>query len=110
MIINNENYEYYEICEVNDFPAEGRMLIELDDTIILILKQENKFCAISGQCSHDACSLFEGDVEENSVVCPCHGARFNILDGKVLSLPATKPIQTFPVRISGQILEIGLKK
>src|SRR2546429_7356192 len=44
-------------------------------------------------CSHEDCSLAEGELVKTAVVCPCHFAEFDIRNGAVLAPPATVPIK-----------------
>ena len=59
--------------------------------------------AIEDRCSHDDGALCEGDwdPEEGVVVCPRHGASFDLRTGDALTLPAFEPVATFPVRVEG---------
>jgi len=87
-------------------PAEEKNLIE-DGMIALtvsgkgisIAKAEGIIFAFDDTCTHAQCSLSEGVLEERVVECPCHGSRFNIESGDVLSLPATLPINTYPTKV-----------
>ncbi|MDQ5809986.1 MAG: Rieske (2Fe-2S) protein [Actinomycetota bacterium] len=53
------------------------------------------------------CSLAEGDLEETTVICPCHGAEFDVRSGAVLQGPARKPLATYETRVEGGNLEVG---
>jgi 3-phenylpropionate/trans-cinnamate dioxygenase ferredoxin subunit len=64
--------------------------------------------AIADVCSHDDGPLGDGDLEGMEVVCPRHGARFDVRDGKVTSLPAAIDIPAYPVRVVDGQIEIGL--
>ena len=56
--------------------------------------------AIEDRCSHDDGPLCEGDwdADEGVVVCPRHGANFDIRSGAALTLPAFQPVSTYQVR------------
>jgi 3-phenylpropionate/trans-cinnamate dioxygenase ferredoxin subunit len=63
--------------------------------------------AIEDRCSHDDGPLCEGefDADDAVVICPRHGARFDIRSGRPLTLPATEPVATYPVFVrDGQIV------
>jgi nitrite reductase/ring-hydroxylating ferredoxin subunit len=53
-----------------------------------------------------ACSLAEGDLEETTVICPCHGSEFDVTSGVVLQGPARKPLATYQTRVEGSNLEV----
>lgn len=49
-------------------------------------------------CTHQQCSLAEGDLEDTVVECPCHGSRFDITTGQAVNGPAMDPVDVFEVR------------
>jgi 3-phenylpropionate/trans-cinnamate dioxygenase ferredoxin component len=57
-------------------------------------------------CMHMACSLAEGDLEETTVICPCHGSGFDVRNGEVLRGPARKPVETYETRVQVGSLEV----
>ena len=52
------------------------------------------------------CSLAEGDLEETTVICPCHGSEFDVSSGEVLQGPAREPVETYETRVEGGNLEV----
>jgi 3-phenylpropionate/trans-cinnamate dioxygenase ferredoxin subunit len=66
--------------------------------------------AIEDRCSHDDGPLCEGDwdPDDGVVICPRHGANFDVRTGAALTLPAFEPVSTFPVRVSGDTIEVDL--
>jgi 3-phenylpropionate/trans-cinnamate dioxygenase ferredoxin subunit len=68
------------------------------------------FYALEDRCSHDDGPLCEGeyDVEAGVVVCPRHGARFDIRSGRPLTLPAVETVATYPVSVRGGIVVVDL--
>ena len=52
--------------------------------------------------------LFEGEIEGFEVVCPRHGARFDIQTGKVTALPAVEDIPAYPVQVVDGQIEVGI--
>jgi nitrite reductase/ring-hydroxylating ferredoxin subunit len=45
--------------------------------------------------------LDEGDVEDGQIICPRHGARFDLATGEARRMPAVAPVRTFPVKVEG---------
>ena len=66
--------------------------------------------ALEDRCSHDDGPLCEGEWEQERcvVVCPRHGAEFDIRTGVPLTLPAVVGVRTFPVRVDGGIVTVEL--
>jgi nitrite reductase/ring-hydroxylating ferredoxin subunit len=69
-----------------------------DDTPVMLLRRGETYSALHDRCSHRGCSLSEGRVEGDAIVCGCHGSRFALDDGSVLQGPATAPQPAFEVR------------
>ena len=65
---------------------------------------DGSFLALSRTCTHLGCSV-PWDEEKNQFVCPCHGSTFS-LDGEVLTAPAPRPLDYYPVRIENGIIKV----
>ena len=81
-------------------------LIEIDGTRIAVANVDGIFYAFDDACTHEQCSLAEGDLEGAKVICACHGAEFDVRTGEVLAPPATAPLRVYPVRVSDDALHI----
>jgi 3-phenylpropionate/trans-cinnamate dioxygenase ferredoxin subunit len=67
-----------------------------------------EFHAVDAICSHAHAYLDEGgvDAEERTIECPRHGSTFDLATGRALTLPATAPVQVFPVTVRDDELHI----
>ena len=80
--------------------AEGRPTrVVVDDTPVLLLRAGERIFAIHDRCSHRGCSLSDGEVEGEEIVCACHGSRFDLRNGAVRGGPATSAQPSFQVRV-----------
>src|SRR3954451_5096473 len=87
--------------------AEGRPTrVVVDETPVLMLREADRFYAIHDRCSHRGCSLSDGEVDGDDIVCACHGSRFDKRDGSVQRGPATVPQPAFQTRINGERVEV----
>ena len=57
--------------------------------------------AIEAVCTHDGGELDQGELDGCRIMCPRHGAYFDVTTGAALTLPAIVPVETFPVRVEG---------
>jgi len=64
---------------------------------IAVARVEGQLYAVQDLCSHDDGPLGAGELDGYAIVCPRHGARFDVRTGAVLRMPAIMPIRTFPV-------------
>jgi len=102
-----QQLEYYEICAIEELPSGERMFIEVGDEKIVLFNIIGNVYAIGDVCTHDGGPLGEGDLDGFEVICPRHGARFDIRNGKAVRLPAIEPTPSYPVRIVSGMIEIG---
>lgn len=68
-----------------------------------------KVFAFSNLCTHKECRLSEGIIEDDSVVCYCHGSAFDLGSGRPLNLPAKKPLEIFDAVVEGDDLYVEIQ-
>lgn len=64
--------------------------------------------AIDDVCTHDGGPLDQGQLNGHEIECPRHGARFDVVTGRALCLPAVRPVRTYPVRLEGGMVEVDV--
>jgi nitrite reductase/ring-hydroxylating ferredoxin subunit len=62
--------------------------------------------AFDDLCTHQQCSLAEGELDETTVECPCHGSRFDITTGEAVHGPAGDPVDIYEVREEDGALQV----
>ena len=91
--------DFEEIASIDDFQDADRLEVFVEDTPVLLIRVGDQYFAIEDVCTHDGQPLTDGCIEEGAIVCPRHGARFDLQTGKALCMPATKPVRTFEVEV-----------
>lgn len=91
--------DFEEIASIDEFGTLDRLEVFIDDTPALLIRLNDQYLAIEDVCTHDGQPLTAGCIEDGAIICPRHGARFDLLTGKALCMPATKPIQTFEIEV-----------
>lgn len=110
MAIDLPENEYYPIGSVSDLPAGERLFLEIIGEQIVLFNVGGSFYALRDSCTHDQGPLGDGDLEGYEIVCPRHGARFDIRTGKALCLPAVVETPAYPVRVISEEIQIGIPK
>ena len=82
--------DFEEIASVDEFDLADRIEVFLEDTPILLIQVNDQYFAIEDVCTHDGQPLTDGSIEEGEIVCPRHGARFDISTGKLIKKWASK--------------------
>ncbi|MCX7975444.1 MAG: non-heme iron oxygenase ferredoxin subunit [Bellilinea sp.] len=106
--IDLTDYSFYTVAKVEDLPPGERLFVEIGDVSIVVFNIAGKYFAIGDICTHDDGPLGDGELDGHQIICPRHGARFDVRNGKVLSLPAVVDIPTYPVRITEDDIEVGV--
>jgi 3-phenylpropionate/trans-cinnamate dioxygenase ferredoxin subunit len=89
-----------------DLPEGQPLRVEIGDRAVSVVRIGDDVYAIGDRCSHQDVSLSEGDVDcdERTLECWKHGSAFSLETGEPTSLPATKPVPVYEVRVvDGQI-------
>ncbi len=102
--------DYVEIAPASDLSSGERLFVEVADKPIVIFNIAGQFFAIGDVCTHDEGPLGDGDLEGYNIVCPRHGAEFDIRSGKVMQMPAVVDIPAYPVQVRDGNIFIGILK
>ena len=101
-------YHFYRLTKVEDLPPGERLYLEIDEKPIVIFNIGGQLFAIGDVCTHDGGPLGDGALEGYVVICPRHGARFDVRTGEALTLPAVEDTPSYPVQIVDGMIEVGI--
>ncbi|MBW8010525.1 MAG: non-heme iron oxygenase ferredoxin subunit [Chloroflexi bacterium] len=102
--------DFVGVAREDEIANGERLFVEVDEFNIVVFNIAGKLFAIGDVCSHDNGPVGDGELEDHEVICPRHGAHFDVRDGKVLSFPAVVDIPAYPIRIIDGQVEVGLPK
>lgn len=100
--------QFVKVATTADLPPGTSLCVTVDGHKIALFNLDGEYFAIDDTCSHADASLSEGEIEGNCVICPRHGARFDIRTGQALSLPAWAPVDTYEVRVEGEEILVSV--
>ena len=92
------------VCAMGDVPVGEARRFAVDGREVAVVNLGAQGVrALDAICSHEHYYLDEGDVDldEGTIECPKHGSEFDVTTGAAVTLPAIKPVQTFPVTVTG---------
>jgi 3-phenylpropionate/trans-cinnamate dioxygenase ferredoxin subunit len=100
---------FRRVASVAEVPEGELRAYDLPTGRVAVAHVENDLFAFGDECTHEGCSLSEGQLggNEDTVVCPCHGSEFDLRTGEPTQGPAEDPVQVFPVRVDDGWIEIG---
>ncbi len=95
--------------ELNEY--QPRRVVVDGEGYVLFQSNEQIYC-LQDQCSHAEVPLSMGTFDRKSctVTCPQHGAKFDVRDGKALSMPAVSPVSKIPVQIVDGSIQIDVEE
>lgn len=100
--------DFVKAASVGDLPASGKVLLEVDDRLVVLFRVDNQYYCLDDVCTHDGGPLGEGELNGHRIACPRHGAEFDIRDGKACTMPATEDTAAHEVKVEGDDIFIKL--
>lgn len=99
---------FVKVARTDDFAPGQAKRIDIAGRSLAIFNLGGCYHAIDDACNHRGGPLSEGQVEDDAVVCPWHGARFRISTGELLGPPGRGAVRIYPTRVNGQDVEVEL--
>ncbi len=94
---------------LDDLPDVGAVQVVIDDQPVSVVRAEDgSIHAIDDTCSHAEVSLSEGEVDDCTIECWLHGSRFDLRTGQPTALPATRPVDVYPVRVEDDVVHVDV--
>jgi 3-phenylpropionate/trans-cinnamate dioxygenase ferredoxin subunit len=100
--------QFVEVAASADIPEKGFRCFRVEDIALVLCRFRDEVFAVENLCSHALASFDEGRMRGYRLMCPLHGATFDIRDGAVTGAPATRPIKSFPVRLNNDKIEVDI--
>ncbi len=73
---------------------------------MLLCNVGGAFYAVEDVCTHDGGPLDQGELDGCRIMCPRHGALFDVISGKALTMPAVVPLPTYSVTVEGDDISV----
>lgn len=100
--------DFQKALPLTDIPPGSMRPVTVSGREIVICHTKDGVFALDNICSHAHARMCEGRLRATRIVCPLHGASFDIRDGKVLGPPATQPLSIFQVRVVDGTVEVAV--
>jgi 3-phenylpropionate/trans-cinnamate dioxygenase ferredoxin subunit len=98
--------EFVKVARVAEIPNGSAICVEIKGLRIALYNRDGTFYATQDYCTHADASLAEGHLDHCEIICPWHGARFDIRTGKGVGELAYSDLAIYPVRVVGADVEI----
>jgi 3-phenylpropionate/trans-cinnamate dioxygenase ferredoxin component len=91
----------HPVAKLSEIPNGTTKRVEIDGVEVLLCNVEGEVYAVEDVCTHDGGPLDQGRLEGCRIMCPRHGAIFDVTTGEALCLPAIVPLPTYQARVEG---------
>lgn len=90
---------FFFAAKLKDVPEGTIIEVTVSGRPLALVNQQGKIYCLDAICTHEDVSLGGGFCENNCIVCPAHGAMFDLESGTVKAAPAVVPLKTHRVEI-----------
>jgi naphthalene 1,2-dioxygenase system ferredoxin subunit len=104
----DEAGNWTRVAAVSDVPEGEPVPVEVGDRQLALYRIGDEWFCTDNVCTHAFALLSDGWLEGHVIECPLHNGQFDIRTGRGLCAPITDDLQTFPVRVDGDDLLVGL--
>ena len=99
---------FIKLASKNDAKPNSMMGVTINDQKILLANINGNYYAIGNVCMHRGCQLSKGKLQDETVVCPCHGSTFDLKTGNFVKGPTKKPEPTYELKVENNDILINL--
>ena len=100
--------DFRPVLSLADVPPGKMRACELGGRRIVVCHTRDGLFALDDVCTHAYSRMSEGRLRGTRLICPLHGASFDVRDGRVLGAPATRALPVHRIRVTGGQIEVAL--
>lgn len=100
---------WHTVARIDDITLGTARVVTVGDKRLALCNVDGDLYAIDDVCTHDYGPLGEGELVDDRIECPRHGALFDVRTGKAVTLPAVYPVDTYPVRVTDGAVEVEIE-
>jgi nitrite reductase/ring-hydroxylating ferredoxin subunit len=101
---------YHAVAVTSDLGTGDMLQVSIGKRSIALYNLGGRYFATDALCTHGHALLTEGYVEGDLIECPMHGGTFDIPSGNAMGQPCVTALGTYPVKIDGTTISIGLSE
>jgi 3-phenylpropionate/trans-cinnamate dioxygenase ferredoxin subunit len=102
-------FAFIDVAADTEIPEGTMKGFDVGPERVLVARVRGRLCAVGGLCTHQIAHLEDGVLEDNRVLCPRHGAAFDLFTGEPLTPPADMPVEVHEVEVAGGRVRVRLR-
>ncbi|MGA2680612.1 MAG: Rieske (2Fe-2S) protein [Candidatus Bathyarchaeia archaeon] len=99
---------FVKLASKNDVKSNTMMKVVVKDQKVLLANVNGNYYAIGDVCMHRGCQLSKGELEGETVICPCHGSTYDLKTGNFLKGPTKKGEPKYELKVENNDIMINL--
>ncbi len=99
--------EFHRVIAEDELEEGGRHAVFINDWPVLVVRDQGQLHAFINKCTHANSELANGRVRRGTVMCPLHGARFELATGRCIGGPY-RPLKLYESRIVDGWIEVAV--
>jgi 3-phenylpropionate/trans-cinnamate dioxygenase ferredoxin component len=99
---------FIAVAKLDEFKSEHALVREVSDRLVLLIMAGDHVYCLDDVCTHDGGTLSDGHIEDQCIVCPRHGAKFDYRTGAALTMPATEATVAHQVQVHDDTVYVKL--
>jgi len=105
----SEVQEYTDITDDDAIEDNKCVSINVNGVDVIVIRSQGDLYCLEDRCSHAFSPLTGGRIRNGKIMCPLHGARFEIATGKHIGPQHYGTIASFPIRVRDGRVEVAVK-
>jgi 3-phenylpropionate/trans-cinnamate dioxygenase ferredoxin subunit len=101
--------EFQFACKLSELKSNQPNTFEIGDRFVVIVAVDGQVYCVEDLCTHDGGTLGDGELDGLCLVCPRHGAKFDVRNGNAICMPATEATLSHEVQIKNDEVYVRLR-
>ncbi len=98
--------DFVQVARTTEIESGQARRVVVKGKQIALFNVDGQFFALDNRCAHRGGPLSEGELSGHEVICPLHGATFDVRTGDVVGPPAERAVARYGVRVTGTDIEV----
>lgn len=100
---------FHPVIPLAELPRGRMQCVTVAGREVLICHTREGVFALDNICTHALARMDEGRLRGARLICPLHGASFDVRDGSVLGPPASRALPQYPTRVVAGMIEVAVE-
>ncbi|MEQ1825165.1 MAG: non-heme iron oxygenase ferredoxin subunit [Pirellula sp.] len=101
--------DFHFACKLSDLKPNQPNTFEIDDRFVVLVIVDGQVYCVEDLCTHDGGTLGDGELHGLCLICPRHGAKFDVRNGHAMCMPATEPTLSHEVKIQNDEVHVRIR-